>query len=182
VLNWLAEHGDRAPRCAIDVSLPAVGAEFAQFVRAQLDARGLPPTMLCVEIPERAVDLDPLAASEFSAMLAAAGVATALDGFGRGALLALHRLREFPAQWIKLDSRLLVDATEDAFAREAVRSIATLATAGGKCSVATGVDDRAMLERATALGIDYAQGAAIGAPTPIELRERHGEPRGAQDE
>jgi EAL domain-containing protein (putative c-di-GMP-specific phosphodiesterase class I) len=56
----------------------------------------------------------------------------------------------------------------DPIDRAIVETITHVAKATGKTTIAESVEDRATLRELHKIGVDYAQGYAIGAPQPFE--------------
>jgi EAL domain-containing protein (putative c-di-GMP-specific phosphodiesterase class I) len=83
-----------------------------------------------------------------------------LDNFGATGL-SLAALRDLPLTGIKLDRSLVADLGAD---DRLVVATLRLATRLGLTCTAVGVETRAQLEAARALGIDAAQGHLLGRP------------------
>lgn len=141
-------------------------------VAAALDATGLAPERLELELTEALllqIDDDTLLCL---AALRDRGVGLALDDFGTG-FASLGMLRRLPLTAIKLDRSLvrdLPDQPEDvAIARAAVQTGHAL----GLTVVAEGVELETQRDFLAAIGCDEAQGYLLARPMPAEqLRAR----------
>jgi EAL domain-containing protein (putative c-di-GMP-specific phosphodiesterase class I) len=69
---------------------------------------------------------------------------------------------------LKIDGVFVKDMLDDPIDRAMVKSINEMAHVMGKKTVAEFVEDDALIDVLTALGVDYAQGYAIGHPIPID--------------
>ena len=122
-------------------------------------ARGLEPGALTVELPAGAPLDDPESIETLQA-LRDGGAGVVLDNFGATGL-SLAALRDLPLTGIKLDRSLVADLGAD---DRLVVATLRLATRLGLTCTAVGVETRAQLEAARALGIDHAQGHLLGRP------------------
>ena len=146
-------------------------AETVLVVRGVLEASGLAPHRLCVEITESAMMEDVHQAEEVLRNLKRIGVQIAVDDFGTG-FSSLAYLKRFPVDALKID-RTFVDGLagldhDDAF----VRSIISLAHALRLDVVAEGVENEAQADALLQLGCHRAQGFLFGRPmTGEQLRD-----------
>lgn len=133
------------------------------LVKAVLDASGLPPGMLLVEVTESALageDAEPVL--DQLAALRALGVLIGIDDFGTGQS-SLARLAMFPVDVLKLDRAFVADPS-DRTARHLLPLVADLAARLGLHTVVEGIETRAQLELVQALGFDHGQGYELGRP------------------
>ena len=142
----------------LDASLPDEVAEV-------LDAYGIPPWNLVLEITERTLVLDERRTREVMEALRSLGVRLAIDDFGAGysSLASLHR---FSVQVVKLDRSLIANAHTEPDARAIVRGSIDLAHAIGATVIAEGVETQEQWELVRTLGCDIAQGYLVGRPMP----------------
>ena len=137
-----------------------------------LDATGMAPQRLELEITESVMFEDEEGAFEVLTRLHNLGVRIALDDFGTG-YSSLSNLRKFPFDKIKIDRSFISDlsgANVDALA--VVRSIAQLGVALGISTTAEGVETKEQLDRVRAEGCTEIQGFYICRPCPAEEIER----------
>jgi len=95
--------------------------DLADSVRRALDASGLPPHLLELEITEGLLMHDPQGAADILNGLRAMGIKIALDDFGTG-YSSLAYLKTFPLDRLKLD-RAFYTADDPGIAREAISRI-----------------------------------------------------------
>ncbi|MCZ2819363.1 EAL domain-containing protein [Modestobacter sp. VKM Ac-2977] len=135
-------------------------------VHDALDAAGLAPERLVLELTETSVAEDPLRAAAQFAQLRVTGVEVSIDDFGSG-FSSLSQLVSIPAGVLKLDRSLVagieVRRSESA---AAIAAVVGLAAACGMRSLAEGVETTGQLELVTELGCTHAQGFHIARPMP----------------
>ena len=126
----------------------------------------MPGEKICFEITETAAINNFGAAQRFIAELRNRGCRFALDDFGSG-VSSFGYLKHLPVDYIKIDGmfvRMLKDSDTDCVI---VRSINEVAHSLGLLSIAEFVEDEETLAILADLGVDYAQGHAIGYPEPL---------------
>lgn len=121
---------------------------------------------IVLEVTESVFDDDPEAMTALR-RFRDLGVMVAIDDFGAGAS-TLSRLRWLPADILKLDASLLVDATQDPVAAAVLRSVLELGSALGMNVVAEGVEDADTASLLRTLGFRYVQGFHFARPMPPE--------------
>ncbi|MDK3258117.1 putative bifunctional diguanylate cyclase/phosphodiesterase [Blastococcus capsensis] len=137
-------------------------------VAAALEASGLPPDRLVVELTETSVAEDPVSAAAQLARLRVTGVEVSIDDFGSG-FSSISQLVALPAGLLKIDRSLVTCAAGRAGqAAAAIEAVVGLADAFGMRSLAEGVETAEQLAMATALGCTFAQGFHIARPMPAE--------------
>ena len=136
---------------------------FADDLAAKLEAAGLAPERLCVEVTESVLAdreaLDAIAAAR------ALGVLVAVDDFGVG-YSSLSTLRRLPADVVKLDRSFLPppDASPSAEDLAFLEAVTTLARTAGLQLVLEGVESQPQLHAAVRAGVDAVQGFLIARP------------------
>jgi len=156
------------PYLAVNVSPEGLLAGHAgPMVRAALEATGVDPRGLCLELPEAAVVRDLAAARLLAAELRGFGIAVALDDFG-GAVGPARALRDIAFTAIKLDaamtSGLEGEGAEAGRARAAVAGVVDFAHAMGAVSVAEAVETMGQMQALREAGCDALQGWLLGRP------------------
>ncbi|MCZ2818440.1 putative bifunctional diguanylate cyclase/phosphodiesterase [Modestobacter sp. VKM Ac-2984] len=135
-------------------------------VHDALEAAGLAPERLVLELTETSVAEDPLRAAAQFAQLRVTGVEVCIDDFGSG-FSSLSQLVSIPAGILKLDRSLIagieVRRSESA---AAIAAVVGLATACGMRSLAEGVETADQLALVSAMGCTHAQGFHIARPMP----------------
>ena len=169
-LGWLARrpgHRKCLYQCAINLSGYSVASKtFLDFVVAQFDRTHVPPERICFEVTETAAISNLASARVFMETLRERGCRFALDDFGSG-LSSFAYLKNLPVDCLKIDGAFVKDIVRDPIDLAMVRSIAEVAAFMGLETVAEFVEDEPILEKLAEIGIDYAQGYAVGEPRPI---------------
>ncbi|WP_400159766.1 putative bifunctional diguanylate cyclase/phosphodiesterase [Arthrobacter sp. BPSS-3] len=145
-------------RSIMDSRLPAK-------VAAMADARGLPASVLVVEITEDVLVADRARATAVLAALRRMGVKIAVDDFGKG-FSSLSYLRELPLDELKLDKSFIFTMLDDARATALVVSTIDLAHSLGFEMTAEGVESEEVYRALADFGCDLAQGYFISRPVP----------------
>ncbi|GIE35721.1 hypothetical protein Ait01nite_087660 [Actinoplanes italicus] len=158
---WLA--GGWRCRVSFNVAPGALRDErFAETVLATIDAAGLPPELLRLELTETGIMADSGTALR---RLSDSGVTVSVDDFGTG-FSSLVQLRDVPADELKID-RLFVGSLAEGTPDEVmVRSSIDLGHNLGLEVVAEGVEDVATLVRLRQMSCDHAQGFVLSHPVP----------------
>ncbi|WP_417360112.1 putative bifunctional diguanylate cyclase/phosphodiesterase [Gallaecimonas pentaromativorans] len=165
-LAWLATRP--AERLAFNLSGASLSDQgFCQWLLATLKEGQLAPERLCFEVTETAVIEHLGHATELMDALRALGCTLSLDDFGSG-MSSLSYLKALPVDHIKIDGAFIREIKNTHFDRVAVRTIASLARALGKVTIAEYVTDQATLTLLKRLGVDMVQGYAIDQPTLLE--------------
>ncbi|MEK8045140.1 two-component system response regulator [Ideonella margarita] len=146
-----------------------------------LEAGGLPPASLELEITESSVMQEPEQALTLLRRLRAIGVRISIDDFGTGYTNFAY-LRQLPLQRLKIDRSFiqhLADVDEDGVAPGAtqddvaiVEAIIAMAHKLRLNVLAEGVETEAQHERLSGLGCDEMQGFLHGRPMPADECER----------
>jgi diguanylate cyclase (GGDEF)-like protein/PAS domain S-box-containing protein len=151
----------------INLSGQSLGeASFRDFLMQELRASGVPPQWICFEITETATVANLSRATELLDALKGLGCQFALDDFGSG-LSSFAYLKNLPVDYLKIDGAFIRDMLHDRADHAMVASIHQLAHLLGIKTVAEYVENDAILAAVAALGIDYAQGYGIAAPTDL---------------
>ena len=153
--------------CAINLSGASFGdATCAGYIRKQFAAHAIPPSMICFELTETSVMTNLGNARRFMEELGTLGCRFALDVFGSG-MSSLGYLKQLPVNCIKIDGSFVRDMLHDPIDRAMVEMIGQLGRVMGMSTIAEFVEDDATLAVLREIGIDYAQGYAIGQPQPF---------------
>jgi diguanylate cyclase (GGDEF)-like protein len=154
--------------CAINLSGATFGDDdFVEYVRRQFDIYRVPPEMICFEITETSAIADMPSAKRFIRALKKLGCRFALDDFGTG-MASFSYLKHLPVDFIKIDGSFVTEVLNSKIDRAMVEMIVHVAEVMGKKTVAEFVESDEVLEALREIGIDYAQGYAIGKPVPFE--------------
>ncbi len=166
--RWQAGGAD-AP--AVHVNLSPVELRDGRFVRGvedALQASGLAPERLVLEITEGVVLRDPATAIAILDELRAIGVQLALDDFGTG-YSSLSYLRQLPLDWLKIGQPFVDDIGPGGANRPFMRMILDLAASLGLGVVAEGIETRAQMGSLREMGCGFGQGFYLGSPTDSPL-------------
>ena len=127
---------------------------------------GINPHALCFELTESAAVGNLTHAEMLIRRLRKLGCGIALDDFGTG-LSSLAYLRSLPITMLKIDGSFVRDVLTDPKAESMIQAVAQLARAMSLVTVAEYVETNEIRTRIAALGVDYAQGFAVGRPVPL---------------
>jgi diguanylate cyclase (GGDEF)-like protein/PAS domain S-box-containing protein len=148
----------------INLSGSSVGdRRFADFLKDAVRKSPLPPGTINFEITETAVIRSIAEANELMASLQEMGCRFALDDFGTG-VSSFGYLKNLPVDYVKIDGSFIRDLMHDETDRIFVKSIIDIAHALNMKAVAEFVENDEILQTVRDLGVDYAQGFAVGKP------------------
>jgi diguanylate cyclase (GGDEF)-like protein/PAS domain S-box-containing protein len=163
--RWQEDLGDLAP-AYLSVNLSArqlAGPGLVETVMQALEATGLLPRRLCLELTE-SVFMDEIEGAVGQLRdLCDLGVRLALDDFGTG-YSSLSSLRRFPGQFLKIDRSFVAGLRTDPTAPAIVAAVVSLSEALGLSPVAEGVESEADAHLLQALGCRFAQGYLYARP------------------
>ncbi len=158
---------DRAAVFAINISGQTLGDDdFGDFLTGAIESSGLNPGVFCFDLNESATILNIARAEALMRQLRRLGCGVALDDFGIG-LSSLAYLRQLPMTLLKIDGSFVRDILRDSRSEFMVKAIAQLAGSMGLATVAEHVETEEIRARVATLGVDYAEGFAIGRPEPF---------------
>lgn len=146
-----------------------VDEQFPDQVARYLQAHGLPPTVLVLEVTESLLTEDRERAVDVLGRLSGMGVGVAIDDYGTG-YSSLAYLAELPVTELKLDRAFTAAMTDSPRNRAIVTSTLRLAHALGLVLVAEGAEDQRTVDALTELGCDLMQGYHLSRPLPPEQR------------
>jgi diguanylate cyclase (GGDEF)-like protein len=162
-VGWRTPDG-RPLEVAVNVSArQLVGSALAGQVVSALEASGLEPGRLCLEITESALMADAEAALATLRTIRAMGVQVAIDDFGTG-YSSLAYLRRFPVSAVKIDRSFVAQLGGGVEDEAIVRAILMLAASFGIDVVAEGVEHEVQRARLESLGCRVAQGYLWSPP------------------
>jgi diguanylate cyclase len=140
--------------------------DLAEWIASELDARGLPPHCLTLEITETAVADLSQAVSRLSP-LRAMGIRIAVDDFGSG-YTSLSQLPDMPLDELKVDQQFVRRSPDSPNDLVIVRTVAELAQRLGLVAVAEGVETDEVARHMAELGYDVLQGYFTARPMPAD--------------
>ncbi len=130
-----------------------------------LDAQGMSPSLLTVEITEELMVADFGKGRAVLNRLREAGIRVSIDDFGSG-YSTLTYLRELPIDEVKLDRQLIAPILFDRRAATIARSVIELAEEFDIASVAEGVENEETALWLRRFGCDVVQGNYYCGPLP----------------
>lgn len=171
--DWVAWDG-RPVAVAVNLSDPGDG-DFVAAVATAVAESELPWDRLVLELVETTlVDL-PGATRQAMVELVERGARFAVDDFGTG-YSSLARLKELPAQIVKLDRQFVSGVGVDQADFAVVRAVVDMVRAMGRVCVAEGVETADQFQVLRELGVDAYQGwlfsRAVPAPDFRALLQR----------
>jgi len=134
-----------------------------------LEASGLDPHHLVVEITESTLMRDPASTVERISQLKASGVSVAVDDFGTG-YSSLAYLRRFPVDILKIDRSFIASMTSSERSSALIHTLVQLGKSLGLDTVAEGIEEQQQLEQLRDEQCDTGQGFLYAKPlSPQEL-------------
>ncbi|MGH3526624.1 MAG: EAL domain-containing protein [Pseudonocardiaceae bacterium] len=161
--GWVAWDG-RPVAVAVNLADPG-DSDFVATVATAVAESELPWDRLVLELVETVlVDL-PGATRQVMAELVERGARFAVDDFGTG-YSSLARLKELPAQIVKLDGRFISGVCDDQQDFAVVRAVVDMARAMGRVCVAECVETADQFQVLRDLGVDAYQGWLFSRALP----------------
>ena len=152
---------------AINLSGTSLGdGSLLDYVRKQFDACSIPPASVCFEITETAAIQNLGHAVDFINAVKKAGSHLAIDDFGSG-LSSFKYLKTLPADYLKIDGSFVQDMLDNPVDHAMVEAINEVGHIMGIKTIAEYVHNREIMDRLAIIGVDCAQGFAIGEPVPL---------------
>ncbi len=145
-------------------------ADFVALVTGTLEAYGIEPAMLKLELTESifVADIDDLV--ETMKALERAGIAIALDDFGTG-YSSLSHLRQLPLQQLKIDRSFVRAVTESGRGASLARNIAKMGHDLSLEILAEGIETEEQFQFMLSCGCRKFQGYYFGRPVPLAALE-----------
>ena len=138
---------------------------FPAQVRELLDAHGVRPHLLCLELTETAVMTDRDLALTVLQALDSMDVSLSIDDFGTG-YSSMSYLKTLPVKELKIDRSFVMGMADDRDSAVIVRSAVDLGHNLGMTVVAEGVQDGMAQSELADMGCDLVQGYQICRPIP----------------
>jgi len=164
--EWTEQNvpGQEPLSIAVNVSArQLIDPHYADSLRAELDAAGLAPEQLSLELTESAlIDGNPTTEQSLS-QLRDLGVRIGLDDFGTG-FSSLAYLKRFPISFLKIDRSFVDGLGTDENDSAIVRATIALAHGLNLLVVAEGVETEDQLEQLAELECDLVQGFLFSKP------------------
>ena len=171
VSRELSRHSARLARSGVTFAINLSGQTLGDdgilaFIEQALDTSGVTPGTLCFEVTESAAVSNLTRAQAFIDALRARGCRFSLDDFGAG-LSSFAYLKSFKVDTLKIDGSFIRDITTNRISESMVAAITQVAQVMELDTVAEYVESEATRALVARLGVDYAQGHAVGRPVPL---------------
>jgi diguanylate cyclase (GGDEF)-like protein/PAS domain S-box-containing protein len=164
-LQWeLAGH---AVRVSINLSPSQLqSGDLARSVADMLDATGLSPGLLELEVTEDILLQDETRVLETFQKIQQLGVRVVFDDFGTG-YASLSYLKKFPLDGLKIDKSFVFELLTDSDDAAIVNSTVGLSKQLGLSVIAEGIENRAGADLLLTMGCEEGQGYFFGKPMPV---------------
>jgi EAL domain-containing protein (putative c-di-GMP-specific phosphodiesterase class I) len=160
-----------APKVGMNVSARQLRRRgFATRLAGEVARHGIAPERIIFELTESAWVRSSETLKPVLEEVRAAGMMFAVDDFGAG-YSSLSRLRELPAEIIKVDRAFLRGVPDDPQASEILLGILRVAAATGADVTVEGVETEEQLALLDAHGFRLLQGFLLSRPVPAEQFE-----------
>lgn len=152
---------------AINLSGASINDDrLIEFLLEEFQTSGVPPTMICFEITETVAISNLGKAAQLIRELKKLGCRFALDDFGSG-MSSFGYLKNLPVDYLKIDGNFIRNIINDSIDLAMVRAIQQISQVMQIETIAEFVENQAILEAISDLGVNYAQGYAIARPAPL---------------
>ncbi|NEX21902.1 EAL domain-containing protein [Thiorhodococcus mannitoliphagus] len=160
--------GFRIPRLAVNLSVHQLeGTRLVDRVRAVLDATGVTPERLELEVTESTIMRHPERAVDALQALRALGITLAVDDFGTG-YSSLAYLKRLPLNRLKINRSFVEHLTQDGNDDAIVRAIIALSDSLELATIAEGVETTDQADFLRRAGCLEVQGFLFGRPLASE--------------
>ncbi|MEO8475688.1 MAG: EAL domain-containing protein [Actinomycetota bacterium] len=141
--------------------------DLAQRILGQINAGGIDPSTVLVEITETSAMMDPDRAQQVLWDLHEGGLRIAIDDFGTG-YSSLSRLREMPVDILKIDRSFVSGVDQDPQAASIVSAFLELSRGLEMETLAEGIETEGELSFLRSRGCKLGQGFLFARPVPPE--------------
>ena len=171
----LSQLADKSPKSkeahftlAINLSGTSLSEDrFLEYVIDELKKHNLPDGAICFEITETAAISNLARVIHFMQTLKKLGCKFSLDDFGSG-LSSFTYLKNLPVDYLKIDGQFIRNVADDTVDESMVKAINQVGNAMGIATIAERVETKAVLEKLSELGVEFAQGYYIARPTSVQ--------------
>ncbi len=172
LLGWLAAHrtawNSQPTSFTVNLSIATLEDErFVQKIAAALNAHGIAAETLGFEIAEALCTQRRAQVERFITQCDKLGAWVAIEDFSFDSQV-LPLLRSNAVRLLKIDPKLTSSALKDKFSQALVVATVQAAKVMGIHCAAKRVESQAALQWLTAIGCDFAQGAALAPAHPLE--------------
>ncbi|MDW3094297.1 MAG: EAL domain-containing protein [Gammaproteobacteria bacterium] len=171
VFQYISENKNKVKeltKISINLSGQSVAEdELLSFIQDKSREYKIDSTKICFEITETAAIANLTTAIDLIEQLKDDGFLFALDDFGSG-LSSFAYLKTLPVDFLKIDGIFVKDMQTDKVNYAMVKAIHEMSAVLDKQTIAEYVENEAVVELLTEIGVDYGQGFHLGKPEPIE--------------
>jgi diguanylate cyclase (GGDEF)-like protein/PAS domain S-box-containing protein len=161
------EIAGRGVRVGINLSPSQVhSGDLAEVIAEVLDATGLTPSLLEIEVTEDILLQDEEKVFESFEKIQKLGVRIVFDDFGTG-YASLSYVKKLPLDGLKVDRSFVRDLLFDSDDAAIVGSTIGLSKQLGLSVIAEGIENRATADLLLSLGCEEGQGYFFGRPMPV---------------
>jgi diguanylate cyclase (GGDEF)-like protein/PAS domain S-box-containing protein len=172
VSQWQAQ-GRAVPKVSVNLSARQFAdGKLAQRIATLLEASGIAPGCLELELTESILMQDVGEAMRMLDSLKQLGPSIAIDDFGTG-YSSLNYLKQFPIDVLKIDRSFVDGLPEGEQDGQIARAIIAMAHSLGMSVIAEGVENQAQLDFLREHGCDEVQGFFLGRPVPASVLAEH---------
>ena len=168
----LSAHADmvmeRDALFSINLSGQSLGDDdILEFIEDEIRESGVPSSLIGFEVTESAAVSNLTKAQNFIDALHERGCHISLDDFGAG-LSSFAYLKNFRVDTLKIDGSFIRDIADNRISESMVAAITQVAKVMELETVAEYVETEETLKLIDDIGVDFAQGHAVGKPQPLE--------------
>ncbi|MDD2857071.1 MAG: EAL domain-containing protein [Candidatus Nanopelagicales bacterium] len=166
--EWSSDHSRRHLTMRVNVSARQLGeGRLLEDIDQALGRTGLDPTRLCLEITETTLLDDSVLATQSLMGIRARGMSIAIDDFGTG-YAPLTYLQRYPIDVLKIDRSFVTRVATDAFDRQLIGALMSLADYLDLDVTAEGVETDEQAITLRALRCTSAQGFLYSEAVPAD--------------
>lgn len=159
---------DTLGKCSINLSGQSMAEDgLLPYIQEKAKEYKIEASKICFEITETAAIANLTMAIDLINSLKEDGFLFALDDFGSG-LSSFAYLKSLPVDYLKIDGIFVKDMQTDKVNYAMVKAIHDMSVVLDKQTIAEYVENEAVMELLSEIGIDFGQGFYLGKPEPIE--------------
>ena len=170
VFEYISSHKKQVSeltKISINLSGQSVAEDdLLPFIQEKSREYRIDSSKICFEITETAAIANLTTAIDLIEQLKDDGFLFALDDFGSG-LSSFAYLKTLPVDFLKIDGIFVKDMQTDKVNYAMVKAIHDMSAVLDKQTIAEYVENEAVVELLTEIGVDYGQGFHLGKPEPI---------------
>ncbi len=149
--------------------------DLSGFIKDKMQRHNIQPHKIGFEITETAAITDFDYAIDLISALQAYGCKVALDDFGTG-MSSFSYLKSLCVDYVKIDGSFVKNMLDNEMDYAIVEAVNKIGHIAGIKTIAEFVENKEILKGITELGIDFAQGWAVGYPQPFIEPKKSGFP------